>query len=45
MGKTGIGKKVPDFRLPATGDREIALSDYAGKNVVVYFYPKDFTGG
>ena len=45
MGKTGIGKKVPDFRLPATGDREIALSDYAGKNVVVYFYPKDSTPG
>ena len=45
MGKTGIGKKVPDFRLPATGDREIALSDYTGKNVVVYFYPKDSTPG
>jgi len=45
MGKTAIGKQVPDFRLPATGDREIALSDYLGKNVVVYFYPKDSTPG
>ena len=45
MGKTGIGKKVPDFTLPATGDREIALSDNLGKNVVVYFYPKDSTPG
>ena len=45
MGKTGIGRKVPDFTLPATGDREIALSDNLGKNVVVYFYPKDSTPG
>ena len=45
MGKTAIGKKVPDFTLPATGDRDITLSDYLGKNVVVYFYPKDSTPG
>lgn len=45
MGKTAIGKKVPDFTLPATGDREISLSDYAGKRVVLYFYPKDSTPG
>ncbi|HUT39834.1 MAG TPA: peroxiredoxin [Gammaproteobacteria bacterium] len=45
MSKVKIGKKVPDFRLPATGDKEIALSDYVGKRVVVYFYPKDSTPG
>lgn len=45
MSKVKIGKKVPDFRLPATGEREIALSDYLGKRVVVYFYPKDNTPG
>ena len=45
MSKVKIGKKVPDFRLPATGDKEIALSDYLGKRVVVYFYPKDSTPG
>ena len=45
MGKVTVGKKVPDFRLPATGDRDIALSDYLGKRVVVYFYPKDSTPG
>jgi peroxiredoxin Q/BCP len=45
MGTTGIGKKVPDFTLPATGEQQIALSDYPGKNVVVYFYPKDSTPG
>ncbi|WP_026182596.1 peroxiredoxin [Leeia oryzae] len=31
--------------LPATGAREIKLSDYAGKWVVLYFYPKDNTPG
>jgi peroxiredoxin Q/BCP len=40
-----IGKKVPNFKLPATGDKEIALSDLKGKNVVLYFYPKDSTPG
>ena len=45
MGKVKIGKKVPDFRLPATDDQEIALSDFQGKRVVVYFYPKDSTPG
>jgi peroxiredoxin Q/BCP len=45
MSKIKVGKKVPDFRLPATGDQEIALSDYRGRRVVVYFYPKDSTPG
>lgn len=40
-----IGKKVPDFKLPATGDQDIRLKDYLGKNVVIYFYPKDNTPG
>jgi len=45
MGKVTIGKKVPDFSLPATSDQDISLSDYKGKNIVVYFYPKDSTSG
>jgi len=40
-----IGKKVKNFKLPATGDREISLDDFKGKNVVLYFYPKDSTPG
>jgi len=37
---------APGFTLPTnTGDGEISLSDYSGKWVVLYFYPKDFTSG
>jgi peroxiredoxin Q/BCP len=45
MSKVAIGRKVPDFRLPATGGQTIALADYKEKNVVLYFYPKDSTPG
>ena len=45
MAKVAIGKKVPDFELPATGDETFRLSDYQGENVVIYFYPKDSTPG
>lgn len=41
-----LNELAPDFALPSnSGDREIALSDYRGKWVVLYFYPKDFTSG
>lgn len=45
MAKTTIGKKAPDFSLPATGDQEIGLKDLKGKKVVLYFYPKNNTPG
>jgi thioredoxin-dependent peroxiredoxin len=45
MSTVSIDRKVPDFSLPATGDQTVALSNYKGKNVVVYFYPKDNTPG
>ena len=45
MSKVSVGEKVPDFSLPATGDQTVTLSAYRGKNVVVYFYPKDNTPG
>jgi len=45
MSKLIVNKKVPDFSLPATGEQTISLSDYQGRYVVVYFYPKDSTPG
>ena len=40
-----VGKKVPDFTLEATSEQAISLSGVKGKNVVLYFYPKDNTPG
>ncbi|MGB5260898.1 MAG: peroxiredoxin [Gammaproteobacteria bacterium] len=45
MAKVAVGKKVPAFSLPATGDKDISLADFQGKNLVLYFYPKDSTPG
>jgi peroxiredoxin Q/BCP len=39
------GSKAPDFRLPGTGGKEVALGDLKGHYVVLYFYPKDDTSG
>jgi peroxiredoxin len=41
-----VGDMAPDFRLPSTTGKEIALSDFRGKkNVIVAFFPAAFTGG
>ena len=40
-----LGKKVPDFSVPATGGATFRLSDHKGRPVVLYFYPKDNTPG
>ena len=40
-----LNQKVDDFTLPATGKQEITLSQLEGKNIVIYFYPKDNTPG
>lgn len=40
-----LNKKVPAFKANATGDKTIKLSDYAGKKLLLYFYPKDNTPG
>jgi peroxiredoxin Q/BCP len=40
-----LDRKVPAFTLSATGGRKWKLGDAAGKNLVVYFYPKDDTSG
>jgi peroxiredoxin Q/BCP len=40
-----VGQKAPDFTLPGDGGTEISLSDYMGKTLVLFFYPKDSTPG
>ena len=42
---TVLGRKVPNFTLPATGGTTWKLSAAAGRKLVVYFYPKDNTSG
>ncbi len=42
---TTSGKKIKNFCLPATGNKNICLKDLRGKNIVLYFYPKDSTPG
>ena len=45
MGSIAIGQPVPDVELVTTDDQTIRFSDLHGKNVVLYFYPKDNTPG
>ncbi|MEJ2258809.1 MAG: peroxiredoxin [Woeseiaceae bacterium] len=40
-----MNRVVGDFTADATGDKKIRLKDLRGKNVVIYFYPKDSTPG
>ena len=40
-----LNKTVSDFKLPATSGHSFKLSDYIGKNLIIYFYPKDSTPG
>ena len=43
MSSLGVGDAAPDFTLPATGERNVSLSDYRGQPVVLVFYPGDNT--
>lgn len=45
MNTVTLNESVPNFTLPATGEQEISLEQLRGKNVVIYFYPKDSTPG
>ena len=45
MSTAKLGKVIPALKLPATGDQIIDLKSLRGKNVVLYFYPKDSTPG
>ncbi len=40
-----IDQPVSDFQIPATGEKTVSLSELKGKQVVIYFYPKDSTPG
>ncbi len=39
------GEMAPDFTLPRDGGGEVSLSEFKGKKVVLYFYPRDDTPG
>lgn len=40
-----VGKRAPSFKLESSEGGTVSLSDFRGKNVVLYFYPKDNTPG
>ena len=40
-----VGKKAPDFSLLDQDGKKVSLKNFKGKNVVLYFYPKDNTSG
>ena len=43
MSKVKIGKKIPAFTSTLDDGSEIKSTDLIGKNIVIYFYPKDST--
>tara|TARA_B100000809_G_C14729020_1_gene384278 strand:+ start:118 stop:330 length:213 start_codon:yes stop_codon:yes gene_type:complete len=43
--KIQIGQKAPEFELYNQNEDSISLSQYKGKNLIVYFFPKAFTPG
>lgn len=45
MAQLQTGDTAPDFTLSDAQGRQVSLSDYAGQNVIVYFYPKAATPG
>lgn len=39
-----VGDKAPDFKLISSETKEVSLSDFHGKNVILHFFPASFTG-
>ncbi|MGF1532285.1 MAG: peroxiredoxin [Bernardetiaceae bacterium] len=39
-----VGDLAPNFQLPSTAGKDFVLNDYKGQVLVLFFYPKDFTG-
>lgn len=42
---SALNCQVPEFSAAMTGDKAFQLNDYIGKNLIIYFYPKDNTPG
>jgi peroxiredoxin Q/BCP len=40
-----VGQKTPDFTLASDEDKEISLQDFAGRRVLIFFFPKANTPG
>ena len=40
-----VGEMAPEFTLEGSNGEQVRLADFRGKNVVLYFYPKDMTCG
>ena len=40
-----VGDKAPEFKLKDSFEEEVSLSDFKGKRIILYFYPKDNTPG
>ncbi|QRM45392.1 peroxiredoxin [Rhizobium sp. BG4] len=45
MADIGIGAEAPDFNLPRDGGGRVSLTEFKGKPLVLFFYPKDDTAG
>lgn len=45
MAEIKIGDRAPDFDIPRDGGGSVSLAQFAGKSIVLYFYPKDDTSG
>ena len=45
MTKTLVGKKCPSFEAECTSNMRLSNKDFIGKNLILYFYPKDSTPG
>jgi len=40
-----VGDQAPDFSLPNQDEKDVSLSDYKGKQLVIWFFPKASTPG
>lgn len=45
MSALEVGQKLPEFNMPASGETTVTNADYAGRKLVVFFYPRDDTSG